>query len=69
MTRNELRVRDRFTFSLTGIPVVSSYASMPVIPNDRIRKIPGNSSKGSKKAQGRAAGAPPAVDAAQANCA
>ena len=39
MTRNERRVRDRYTFSLTGIPVVSSYASMPVILNDRIRKV------------------------------
>ena len=69
MTRNEQRVRDRFTFSLTGIPVVSSYASMPVIANDRIRKVPVKSSKGSKKAQSRAPGTPPTVDAAQANCA
>lgn len=40
MTRNEPRRRDRFTFSLTGIPVVSSYASVPAIPDDRIRKLP-----------------------------
>lgn len=69
MTRNELRVRDRFTFSLTGIPVVSSYASMPVISNDRIRKVPGKNSKGSKKAQCREANTPTLADAAQANCA
>lgn len=55
MTRNDLRVRDRFTFSLTGIPAVSSYASMPVISNDRIRKVPDSSAKGSRKSQGREA--------------
>lgn len=69
MTRNKLRKRDRFTFSLTGIPVVSSFASMPVIPSDRIRKIQEKSSTGPKESKGRAAGTPPAVDAAQANCA
>ncbi len=69
MTRNELRVRDRYTFSLTGIPVVSSYASMPVIPNDRIRKIPKVGPKGPQAAQGHTPDTPAEVNALPAGCA
>lgn len=69
MTRNELRVRDRYTFSLTGIPVVSSYASMPVIPNDRIRKIPKVGPKGPQAAHGHAADTSAEANALPAGCA
>ena len=69
MTRNELRARDRFTFSLTGIPVVSSYASMPVIPSDRIRKIPKAGPTEPQSADGRSANARAADDALPAGCA
>ena len=69
MTSNKRRVRDRFTFSLTGIPVVSSYASMPVIPDDRIRKLPKTGPKGPQAARGRQAGSPQDADALPAGCA
>ncbi len=69
MTRNELRARDRFTFSLTGIPVVSSFASMPVIPNDRIRMITKARPRGPQAQQGQAADLPPEADAQPAGCA
>ena len=69
MTRNEPRVRDRFTFSLTGIPVVSSFASVPVIPNDRIRKVPDAARKGRQVTSGCTADMPGEADAAQSGCA
>lgn len=69
MTRNEPRVRDRFTFSLTGIPVVSSFASVPVIPSDRIRKIPDAARKGRQVTAGRTAERPCEADAALSGCA
>lgn len=65
MTRNNLRVDERFRFSLTGIPGVSSYASMPVIANDRIRKVPDTDSERSRKAQSRDAETPVPADSTQ----
>ena len=66
MTMNEPRVRDRYTFSLTGIPVFSSYASVPVIPSDRIRKIPKAGLKGPQAAHDHTADTPAEADALQA---
>lgn len=39
MFKKDRPARDPFTFSLGGIPAVSSFAILPVIADDRIRQI------------------------------
>lgn len=65
MTKNDLRVGDRFTFSLTGIPVASSYASLPVISNDRIRKTMRAKPESSPNAPGAESDTPTSSDAVE----
>lgn len=52
MSKNDLRMRDRFTFSLSGIPVASSFGVLPIIANDRIRMAMKSRSESSQKALG-----------------